>query len=409
MSDLSIAPYFPFARVVLVGSEIEAGSLDHRSVISFRSDDRYNPVCSGCGKPAPSVHSSWTRRIADLSLCHSLVELRVPSRKVRCQRCGIRVEQHDFVEPYRRMTRRLERAVEELLRVTSIDAVATHFGLSWSTVKEIDKRRLTREVGQPNYDGLRLLAIDEVAVHKGHRYMTIVLDLESGRVVWVGRGRSADTLRAFFSELSPDQIASISAIAVDMSPSYTEAISECCPEADIVYDLFHVAAKYGREVINRVRVDEYRKCSGEDRRFIKGSKYLLLGNFRNLEGRERQRLKELLSRNRTLSLVYIMKDQLKQIWWYRSDEWARKAFTRWCNLAEGSGIGPLRNFARQLRRFALGILSHCKYPIHTSRIEGVNNRIKVLKRIAYGFRDDDYFILKIKGAFPGNPLHQNPR
>lgn len=401
MSAPSIAPYFPFNRVRPVEQRVERiGSWD-RAVIGFDFDPTEAPLCSGCGEPAQSLHSSCRRQVRDLPLASARVTLEVPQRKLRCPSCGIRVESHSFLAPHRRLTRRLERAVAELCRVLPIQHVASHFGLHWETVKTIDRRRLEREVGTPCYDGLRRLAIDEISVHKGHRYMTIVLDLETGRVVWMGQNRTQATLRRFFAELSTEQIESIEAVALDMSGAYHEAVRQLCPQAAIVCDLFHLVAKYGREVIDRVRVDESKKHSGPTRRYIKGSRYLLLRNAEKLSTDQRAKLDELLAVNENLSIVYLLKDQLKDLWKHRDPQTARRAFHQWCEMAENSGLAPLVTFARNLRSYEEPILNHCRYPIHTGRLEGVNNRIKVIKRQAYGFHDDDYFILKVKGTFNG--------
>jgi transposase len=377
-------------------------------VISFAPAPGRRAICSSCGQAAGPVHTYGRRRLRDLNLAQAVVELVVPQRKLRCPACGIRIEAHDFLAPHRRYTRRFERAVADLCRILPIHHVARHFGLSWHAVKQIDKRRLEREVGTPCYDGLRLLAVDEVAVHKGQRYLTLVLDLETGRIVWVGQGRSEATLERFFDALTSEQRASIEAVALDMAAGYRKALERACPRAALVYDLFHVVAKYGREVIDRVRSAEVKKRTGEGRRLIKGSRYLLLKNASNLRPDQRNALRELLAANEALNTVYVLKDQLKRIWGYRRLGWARKALEQWCGLARASGIPALVSFARNLQRHAAGILNHCRYPIHTGRLEGINNKIKVIKRQAYGFRDDAYFILKIKGAFPGT-LQPNAR
>lgn len=409
VSALSIAPYFPFPRVHPVHQEIQVLGDVTQCVITFDPAPETLPHCSGCDLVAEPIHSYGTRVLRDLHLAHAVVEVMIPNRKVRCPRCGIRTEAHEFADPYRRHTRRFERAVEDLCRILPIGHVAAHYGLSWHAVKEIDKRRLQREVGIPRYDGLRLLAVDEIAVRKGHRYLTIVLELLEGRVVWVGPGRDEAALCAFFEELSPEQRASVVAVAMDMSAGYRNAVEAACPQATVVYDLFHVVAKYGREVVDRVRVRESKRQETEEgRKLIKGSRYLLLKNRPNLRPDQRVQLRELLAANEVLNTIYVLKDQLKQIWRYRYPAWARQALHTWCDLAEASGIPELGTFGRNLRRHEEGIVSHCRYAIHTSRLEGINNKIKVIKRQAYGFRDQDYFILKIKGAFPGL-LQPNPR
>jgi transposase len=377
------------------------------SVLGFESDP-HPPICSGCGHRVRRIHSVSVRAVRDLPLAQARVTLMIPQRKVRCRRCGVRTERHDFLSPYRRATLRFERAVAELCRVLPVRQVAAHFGLDWHSVQAIDKRRLEAEVGAPHYDGLRLLAVDEIAVHKGHTYMTTVLDLETGRVVWVGADRTKATLLGFFAQLTTAQKASIEAVATDMAAGYREAVAEACPQAALVYDLFHAVAKFSREVVDRVRVDESKRQDEAGRQLIKGSRYWLLKNADHLVGDQRQQLAALLAANERLNTGYILKEQLKQLWAYHRPAWAQRALEQWCALAEMSGIRALQTFATNLARHAAGIINHCRYPLHTGRLEGINNKIKVIKRMAYGFRDDAYFILKIKGAFPGE-LHSNPR
>lgn len=409
VSAPSIAPFFPFARVVPVDQAVVELTTHVEVVITLAPMEGALPFCAVCGENGGRLHMYGTRRVRDLNLAHARVDLVVPNRKLRCGTCKtIRTEGHGFLDPYRRHTLRFERAVADLCRHMPIKQVADHFGLSWHAVKEIDKRRLQREVGTPCYDGLRLLAVDEVAVHKGHTYLTVVLDLETGRIVWVGKGRSEATLASFFAELTPEQRESIKAVASDMAAGFRNAVEKACPQAAQVYDLFHVVAKYSREVVDVVRLEEAKKQDEAGRKLIKGSRYLLLKNAPNLLGSQRKALRELLAANENLNTVYVLKDQLKRIWEYKHPAWARKALDQWCALAQASGIAALATFAKNLSRHEKGIVNHCRYPIHTGRLEGINNKIKVIKRQAYGFRDDAYFILKIKGAFPG-ALQPNPR
>jgi transposase len=407
VSAPSIAPYYPFAGVRPVAQRLTESADRCEVEVTLEAEEGAWPACSRCGQTTFLVHSYGHRRIRDLNLAHARVWLNVPQRKVRCAQCGIRVEGFEFVEPHRRFTKRFERVVAQLCRRLPIGDVAEHFQLSWDTVKEIDRRRLQAEVGTPCYEGLRLLAVDEVAVRKRHRYMTLVLDLETGRIVWGGEGRSEATLESFFSELTAQQRAGIEAVAVDMSPPFRKGLELWCPHAAIVYDFFHVVAKYGREVIDVVRSRQVKRHTGDNRRFLKGSRYLLLRNAHSLNQEERERLESLLAVNQPLSIVYLLKDQLKHIWTYRREGWAERALLQWCALAYDSGLAPLIRFAKGLLRHADGILNHCRYPLHTGRLEGINNKVKVMKRQAYGYRDQEYFILKIKAAFRGS-LQPNP-
>lgn len=171
------------------------------------------------------------------------------------------------------------------------------------------------------------------------------------------------------------------------------------PQAKIVFDLFHVVANFNR-VIDKVRNSEYRNASKENRAVFKGSKYLLLKNRKNLKSQDqRQHLKQLLALNETINTVMILKDKLKHIWTYRSRTWAAKALDSWCSLARSLNHPSVTPFANTLQRYRYGIINHCDYPIHTGKLEGVNNKIKVIKRKAYGFHDLRYFTLKIYQAF----------
>lgn len=153
-------------------------------------------------------------------------------------------------------------------------------------------------------------------------------------------------------------------------------------------------------VIDKVRNSEYLKASKENKAVYRGAKYLLLKNRRNVRRKShRQQLKELLALNEVINTVMILKEKLKHIWTYRSRTWASKALDHWCELARSIKHPSVTGFARMLERYRYGILNHCDYPIHTGKLEGMNNKIKVIKRKAYGFHDLRYFTLKIYQAF----------
>jgi transposase len=261
---------------------------------------------------------------------------------------------------------------------------------------------------------VRQIAIDEFAIQKGHRYATSIVDPVTTKVLWVGRGRGREDIRPFFALLGPEGCAQLRAAVMDMSEAYELETRAHCPQAVIVYDLFHIVAKYGREVIDRVRVDltnRLARAAGPNdlrtrarRRVIKGTRWLLLRNRENVTTpRDRVRLREVLAANRRLWVVYVLKDALKQLWRYRYRGAAQRAWRQWYGWAIRSRIPALLTFARNLKAKLPGILAHCQYPLHTGVLEGMNNKIKVIKRMAYGFRDDAYFFLKIRAAFPGNP------
>lgn len=278
--------------------------------------------------------------------------------------------------------------------------MADHLGLDPKTVKALDKTALEVEVGRTNYAGLRRLAIDEIAVKKGHNYMTVVLDYDTGRVVWMGRGRQTATLDQFFRKMPPTVRNCIRAVAIDMWEPYIQCVRRWCKNADLVFDLFHVVKAFN-EVIDKIRNEEFRKAKEDERDILKGSKYLFLKLWGNLRRDQRAWLNDILEMNRRLNTVYWLKDFLAHIWEYHIPGWAEGALAEWCAVAREDGHPSLVRFARKLERYRYGIITHCKHRMHTSLLEGVNNKIKVIKRVAYGFHDLDYFALKVKQAFPG--------
>jgi transposase len=285
----------------------------------------------------------------------------------------------------------------------SIRHVAQFYGLDWKTVKDIDRRHLERQLGPIDLADVEVIGMDEFAIQKGHRYATVIVEPRRKRVLWIGRGRARQDIRPFFELLGDQGRAGLRAVVMDMNAAYAEEVRAQCPGAKIVYDLFHVVAKYGREVIDRVRVDEANRLRDDKpaRRLVKGSRWLLLRNRQNVAEADQVRLTELLAANRSLFTVYILKDDLKELWAYRDPEQAQRFWDQWYRRATRSRIAPLVRFAKNLKNYLPGILAHSRWPLGTNLIEGINNRIKVIKRMAYGFRDDAYFFLKIRAAFPG--------
>ncbi len=400
MSEHSIAPYFPWCRMKLAYQNVNQEP--RSALVRLEPDQRYRPLCHSCRRAARTVHSDTRKFVRDLAFGGFSMMLQVEHRKVWCDPCGgVRVEQLEFVDSSQRVTHRLGAyAVQLCRRGLSVTAVADHLGLDPKTVKALDKTALEVEVGQTSYAGLRRLAIDEIAVRKGHNYMTVVLDYDTGRVVWMGEGRQIATLDEFFRQMPPTVRKAIRAVAIDMWEPYIQCVRRWCQNADLVFDLFHVVKAFN-EVIDKIRNEEFRKANTTERKTLKGSKYLFLKNWGNLRRDQRVWLNEILEMNRRLNTVYWLKDFLAHIWEYHIPGWAEGALAEWCAVAREDGHSSLVRFARKLERYRYGIITHCKHRMHTSLLEGVNNKIKVIKRIAYGFHDLDYFALKVKQAFPG--------
>ena len=396
MSGISITPYFPFCRVNIIGQQVKGKS----SLIQVRPDKRYKPVCYACKSSSVCVHKWVKRPIRDLNIGPANVSIECMYRQVFCLICGrYLLEDLEFFEPSRRVTKRFAHYIHNLCKVLTVKDVARHCNLDWKTVKDIDKTFLEEEFGQTDYRDLTILAVDEISVRRGHTYMTVALDYLTGRVVWMGEGRKAETLMEFFDGMTDEQRAKLEAIAMDMWDPYIKAVEMKVPHVKIVFDLFHMVKEFNK-IIDRVRIDEYTKASESDKSVIKGSKYLLLKNPENIrKGEEQEHLNRLLALNKTISKVMVLKDSLKLIWGTESREDAKRKINDWCSLAKAVNHPSVIAFARRIRRYEYGILNHCDYPIHTSIIEGVNNKIKVIKRSAYGFHDNRYFSLKVIQAF----------
>lgn len=398
MSVPSIAPYFPFRRIKIVDQTVTPEATGVH--IRVAPDRRFQPICQRCGQKASGTHSWTQRKIRDLSFATARTWITCQYRKVFCAQCqGIHIEDLEIFHPYLRVTTRLAHYIYQLCCFMTVSEVARHLGIDWKTVKNIDKIYLERDYGQPDYKGLRILAVDEISIRKGQNYLTVVLDFLTGRVLFVGKKRKAKTLKRFFNKLTAKQRKAIEAVAMDMWDPFIKAVRDKLPRAKIVFDLFHVVANFN-QVIDKVRNSEYRKASRDDKAVYKGAKYLLLKNRKNIRRQShRKQLKELLALNQVISTVMILKEKLKHIWVYRSRGWATKMFDQWCDLARSLKNRSVNTFVRMLERHRYGIINHCDYPIHTGKLEGVNNKIKVIKRKAYGFHDLRYFTLKIYQAF----------
>lgn len=372
-------------------------------VIGLALDREVPRRCSGCGSRVAAIHDQAQRLIRDLPIFDAAVELRMPRLRLACPDCGPRLEQLDWLDPHSRVTRRPALSVARLCAATSVCHAAEWHRVDWKTAKSIDFRHLEATLGPPDLDGVRLLAMDEFAIQKGHRYATVIVDPERKRVLWVGRGRSRADIRPCFELLAPRRCDAIQAVAMDMNSAFDLEVKAHISNAEVVYDLFHVVAKYGREVIDRVRVDEAKRLRQDApaRRIVKTSRWLLLRNRDSVPSHQVPRLDELLGANHALMTVYIMKDALKALCQCRHEDDARRRWHDWLGQAIQSGLSPLQAFARRLAPYVQDIVAHCRWPMGTNLVEGINNRIKVINRIAYSFRDDAYFFLKIRAAFPG--------
>jgi transposase len=355
--------------------------------------------CPACGSADVAPRGTVDRPFHSLPIGSKPVTVRLAIPRVDCRECGaIRQTPIAFADPRRTYTKAFERYALELSQCMTILDVARHLDVSWDMIKDIQKRHLQQRFARPKLRHLKQLAIDEIAIAKGHRYVTIVLDLESGAVVHVGDGKGGDALKPFWKRLRSSG-AKIEAVAIDMSPAYIDAVTTNLPNATVVFDRFHVMKLYN-DKLSDLRRDLYHEAVDKMHKdVLKGSRWLLLKRPEHLEEsrHERERLEQALRLNQPLATAYYMKEDLAEVWEQDDDEAATAYLLDWVRRAQCSGIRMLQKFAKTIRAYAFQILAFYDYPISTGPLEGTNNKIKTMKRQAYGFRDHEFFKLKILG------------
>jgi len=353
--------------------------------------------CSACGSPQVQSRGRVERRFRTVPIGGRATFVVLPVPRVECQACGVvRQVKIPFADPRRSYTRSFERYALELGRRMTIRDVARHLGVGWDVIKDIQKRDLSRRFAKPKLKHLRHIAIDEIAVAKGHRYLTVVLDLDSGAVVFVGDGKGAKALKPFWRRLRGSQ-AKIEAVAMDMSQAYRQAVSTHLPEAKIVFDRFHVV-KLFNEKLTQLRRDLHREATDTlHKQVLKGTRWLLLKAAENLDEtrNEKQKLEEALALNKSLATAYYLKEDLRQFWEQPGKRFATAFLNDWIKRAEASGIKMLQEMAKTLAWHRSGLLAYYDVRITSGPMEGTNNKIKTMKRQAYGFRDQEFFKLKI--------------
>ena len=353
--------------------------------------------CPACGSKKIKRRGTKTRMFRTVPIGSKPVFIQLPVQRVECLCCGvIRQTKIQFAEWRRSYTKAFERYALALSKHMTILDVAKHLGVSWGTIKEIQKRYLSRKYKHPRLKNITRIAIDEISIGRGHRYLTVVLDIKTGAVIFVGDGKGVDSLIPFFRRLKRSK-AKIKAVAIDMSPSYIAAVLENLPGSTIVFDHFHVI-KLLNDKLSELRRAIYREAKDQlQKDILKGTRWLLLKKSYNLneEKNEKERLEEALNLNKPLATAYYLKEELRQIWNQVCKSDAETILTDWIKKAQSTGIAMLIKFAKTLAGHAFGILNYYDYPISTGPLEGTNNKIKTLQRQAYGYRDMEFFKLKI--------------
>ena len=368
------------------------------------------------------------------------LEINIRFHRYECQSCGNTFnEDIGFKYPGTRVTRRAAMWIKALLRLNmTIKAVSKLTGIHWGTIskihKEVMEEELKKRKAKLEAEGYKPkhLAVDEFAIHKGHTYATCVMDLDEGDVLWVGKGRAKDDFRKFFEEIDLDYLSEVEAVAMDMNASYNNLVDQHLPHAAIVYDRYHMQAQFGKDVLGSVRLEEARRhqnlakdiesriTEGMDKsevkeirkeakaerrlyRKLKSSRWTILKNCSNLSEESADKLADILEDHEALSICYAMKEEMCDLFELRDPVLAEMMWEDWFKAAKTSGIPQLEKFAKLKEKRIKGLIAHATHPISTGKLEGFNNKIKVAKRIGYGYRNDDYFFTLVKySSLPKN-------
>ena len=338
------------------------------------------------------------RRVRDLSCGDARIYLELEVRRVRCRRCGkVKREQLDFLADNPLYTKRFAHYVGRRCRSATIKDIAKELKLDWDTVKALEKQYMQAQLAKAGTPGPKAIGIDEISVRKGHTYRIVVSDLIRRRPIWFGgTDRSEASMAMFYDWLGSKKSGGIRLAVMDMWKPFRNATKARAPQAAILFDKFHILRHLG-DALDKVRKSEYARLSGRDRSFIKGQKYTLLSHRENLTLQGRTALKKLLGANKRLNMAYVLKESFGQLWDYEREGWARRFFDNWRASLKWQRLEHYEKFAAMIDRHWDGIAAYCKpeNKVSLGFVEGLNNKIRVIQRRAYGLRDEEYLRLKI--------------
>jgi len=356
--------------------------------------------CGVCGQQHRAFYDQRPRLVRDLSCGDKRVYLEFSTRRVACKRCrAVKREGLEWLADNPLYTKRFAFYVGRRCRESTVAAIAEELALDWETVKELDKQYMREQLRRAGCPAPRVIGIDEIAVGRGHSYRIVVSDLERGRPIWFGgHDRSEASLDEFFAWIGPEKCRKIRLAVMDMWKAFRKSTLKegHAPQARIVYDKFHILKHLG-EAMDEVRRREYARLSGEQRRFIKGQRYNLLSRWENLTLKGKQSLKLLFRVNRRLNKAYLLKESFGQLWDYNRPGWARRFFENWKDALKWQRLEPFRKFARMVEAHWDGIEAYCHEDnkVALGFVEGLNNKIRSIQQRAFGYRDEEYFRLKI--------------
>ena len=341
--------------------------------------------CGQCSRRAPRYDRRPLRRWRHLPWGRTMMDLLYAPWRVNCPCCGVRVEQVPWAVAGSRFTQDFEEMAAYLAQVTDHTQVSRLLGISWQTVGKIVERIVSERLDPDRLVGLRRIGVDEFSYRKRHHYLTLVVDHDRRRVVWASGGRSAETLKEFFDLLGPEACDQIELATIDMAAGYIKAIEESLPQAQIVFDRFHVE-RLALDALDEVRRAMVREVKGTaEGKAIKGLRFLLLKNPYNLSSGQEQKLSAVQQTHRRLYRAYLLKETLAEALDQDDVDLARQLLRDWLSWASRSRLKPFVKTARTIRKHFEGILAYVQTRLTNGLTEGFNNKLRVIARRAYGF------------------------
>lgn len=383
----------------LVGYQYILTRYEKGTIIFQVRQNPFDICCPNCQSKRFVFKGKQLRRFRSIPIGSKPVFIEFEVPRIMCFACKvIRQVKISFAEKRRTYTKAFERYALDLSRFMTIFDVSKHLKTSWGMIKDIQKRYLSKKFSRPSLKNIERIAIDEISIGKGHKYLTVVLNLHTGAVIFVGEGKGSDALAPFWRRIKRFK-SKIKAVAIDMSPAYIAAVLENLPKAAIVFDPFHVV-KYFNDKLSDFRRSLFNLLQDrKEKQILKGTRWLLLKNPENLnlQKGEDNRLKQALELNEPLATAYYLKEELRQFWKQPNKDAADDYIKQWIKTATSTKIPMLQKFAKTVAGHKFGILNFYDHPISTGPLEGTNNKIKTLQKQAYGFRDHEFFKLKIYG------------
>ena len=365
-----------------------------KGAVIFEAEMRTGALCKKCGNLRTRRKGKKTRRFRMIPFGKKACFLDLLVHRLECSKCKYRWwPKLSFMPGKRRMTRSLVNHIIELMRFATIKDVASLLNIGWDTVKDIHKEHLQKVYKNIDYKRIRYVGIDEFSIRKGHEYMTQFTDLETGRIIFAVEGKDMKAVAPFLRKLAKKAI-NLKAVAIDMSKAYITAVKKLLPHVDYVFDRFHVVALLNASIDN-IRREQQEKCNKLGLKAIKGLRFLLLMNYEDIDSARSGSLNALLTVNKPIATAHAMKEQIRLFWSKNNRQEGAQFLIWWIKDAVRSGIKQLAKTGKTLLQYHEGLLNYFDHKISNGKTEGINNKIKTLKRQAYGYRDIEYFKLRL--------------